>query len=67
MKSARDTSLAQAPKRIDSEEYDLVIPGGGAGSTIAAWTFAAEGKRGGVLFTGQNSPSMAGALPFETH
>jgi hypothetical protein len=25
------------------EEFDLVILGGGTGSTIAAWTFAAEG------------------------
>ncbi len=27
------------------EEFDLVILGGGTGSTIAAWTFAGEGKR----------------------
>ena len=24
------------------EEFDLVILGGGTGSTVAAWTFAAE-------------------------
>jgi pyruvate/2-oxoglutarate dehydrogenase complex dihydrolipoamide dehydrogenase (E3) component len=30
-------------------EYDLVILGGGTGSTIAAWTFAAEGKRVAVI------------------
>ena len=27
------------------EEFDLVILGGGTGSTLAAWTFASEGRR----------------------
>lgn len=27
------------------EEFDLVILGGDTGSTVAAWTFAGEGKR----------------------
>src|ERR1700678_221323 len=27
------------------EEFDVVLLGGGSGSTIAAWTFASEGKR----------------------
>ena len=31
------------------EEYDLVILGGGTGSTIAAWTFAEEGKRVAII------------------
>src|SRR5271168_3384383 len=31
------------------EEFDLVILGGGTGSTIAAWTFAGEGKRVAVV------------------
>src|SRR5438874_971948 len=31
------------------EEYDLVILGGGTGSTVAAWTFAAEGQRVAVI------------------
>jgi pyruvate/2-oxoglutarate dehydrogenase complex dihydrolipoamide dehydrogenase (E3) component len=30
---------------MDPEEYDLVILGGGTGSTIAAWTFASRGQR----------------------
>jgi glycine/D-amino acid oxidase-like deaminating enzyme len=32
-----------------TEEYDLVILGGGTGSTIAAWTFAKEGQRVAVI------------------
>jgi pyruvate/2-oxoglutarate dehydrogenase complex dihydrolipoamide dehydrogenase (E3) component len=36
---------AQSSKKTDPEEYDLVILGGGTGSTIAAWTFAKQGQR----------------------
>jgi glycine/D-amino acid oxidase-like deaminating enzyme len=35
----------QLPKKMDPEEYDFVIVGGGTGSTIAAWTFAKQGQR----------------------
>jgi hypothetical protein len=35
-----NVSSAQLSKKMDPEEYDLVILGGGTGSTIAAWTFA---------------------------
>jgi pyruvate/2-oxoglutarate dehydrogenase complex dihydrolipoamide dehydrogenase (E3) component len=31
---------------MDPEEYDLVILGGGTGSTTAAWTFAKQGVIG---------------------
>ncbi len=37
MKSSKNTSSAQARKRTQPEEFDLVILGGGTGSTIAAW------------------------------
>ena len=37
-------SLGKAP-----EHYDLVILGGGTGSTVAAWTSASEGKRVAVV------------------
>jgi pyruvate/2-oxoglutarate dehydrogenase complex dihydrolipoamide dehydrogenase (E3) component len=40
-----NVSSAQLPKKADLEEYDLVILGGGTGSTIAAWTFAKQGQR----------------------
>jgi len=44
------------------EEYDLVILGGGTGSTIAAWTFAGEGKRVAVVdrkYIGGSCPNIA--------
>jgi pyruvate/2-oxoglutarate dehydrogenase complex dihydrolipoamide dehydrogenase (E3) component len=44
------------------EEYDLVILGGGTGSTIAAWTFAGEGKRVAVIdrkYIGGSCPNIA--------
>jgi len=44
MKSTKNASPAQARKKTQPEEFDLVILGGGTGSTIAAWTFAGEGK-----------------------
>jgi pyruvate/2-oxoglutarate dehydrogenase complex dihydrolipoamide dehydrogenase (E3) component len=56
------TSDAQAPRHIDSEEYDLVILGGGTGSTVAAWTFAGEGKRVAVIdrkYIGGSCPNIA--------
>jgi hypothetical protein len=49
MKSTENTSSTQARKKTQPEEIDLVILGGGMGSTIAAWTFAAEGKRVAVV------------------
>jgi pyruvate/2-oxoglutarate dehydrogenase complex dihydrolipoamide dehydrogenase (E3) component len=44
------------------EEYDLVILGGGTGSTIAAWTFAGEGKRVAAVdrkYIGGSCPNIA--------
>jgi pyruvate/2-oxoglutarate dehydrogenase complex dihydrolipoamide dehydrogenase (E3) component len=44
------------------EEFDLVILGGGTGSTIAAWTFASEGKRVAVVdrkYIGGSCPNIA--------
>ncbi len=45
MKRTESTSSAQAPKKTQPEEFDLVILGGGTGSTTAAWTFAGEGSK----------------------
>jgi len=45
MKSTETSPSAHVPKKWPPEEFDLVILGGGTGSTIAAWTFAGEGKR----------------------
>src|SRR6202167_3933395 len=44
------------------EEYDLVILGDGTGSTIAAWTFAGEGKRVAAIdrkYIGGSCPNIA--------
>jgi pyruvate/2-oxoglutarate dehydrogenase complex dihydrolipoamide dehydrogenase (E3) component len=44
------------------EEFDLVILGGGTGSTVAAWTFAGEGKRVVVVdrkYVGGSCPNIA--------
>jgi pyruvate/2-oxoglutarate dehydrogenase complex dihydrolipoamide dehydrogenase (E3) component len=44
------------------EQYDVVILGGGTGSTIAAWTLAGEGKRVAVVdrkYIGGSCPNIA--------
>ena len=54
-------SSAQLPK-MDPEEYDLLILGGGTGSTIAAWTFAKQGQRVAVVdrkYVGGSCPNIA--------
>src|SRR5271155_3519310 len=62
MKSTETISSAQEPKKTQPEEFDLVILGGGTGSTIAAWTFAGEGKRVAVVdrkYIGGSCPNIA--------
>ena len=49
-------------RSTQSEEFDLVILGGGTGSTVAAWTFAGEGKRVAVIdrkYIGGSCPNIA--------
>jgi pyruvate/2-oxoglutarate dehydrogenase complex dihydrolipoamide dehydrogenase (E3) component len=49
-------------KKTLLEEFDLVILGGGTGSTVAAWTFASEGKRVAVIdrkYIGGSCPNIA--------
>jgi pyruvate/2-oxoglutarate dehydrogenase complex dihydrolipoamide dehydrogenase (E3) component len=61
MKSTENTSSTQALKK-QPEEFDLVILGGGTGSTIAAWTFAAQGQRVAVIdrkYIGGSCPNIA--------
>jgi pyruvate/2-oxoglutarate dehydrogenase complex dihydrolipoamide dehydrogenase (E3) component len=44
------------------EEFDIVLLGGGTGSTIAAWTFASEGKRVVAIdrkYIGGSCPNIA--------
>jgi pyruvate/2-oxoglutarate dehydrogenase complex dihydrolipoamide dehydrogenase (E3) component len=49
MNSNLSSSSAHLPRSTQLEEFDLVILGGGTGSTIAAWTLAGEGKRVAVV------------------
>jgi pyruvate/2-oxoglutarate dehydrogenase complex dihydrolipoamide dehydrogenase (E3) component len=62
MKRTESTSSAQVLNKTQPEEFDLVILGGGTGSTIAAWTFAGEGKRVAVVdrkYIGGSCPNIA--------
>jgi pyruvate/2-oxoglutarate dehydrogenase complex dihydrolipoamide dehydrogenase (E3) component len=62
MNRMANVSSAQAPGKTDPEEYDLVILGGGTGSTIAAWTFAKEGQRVAAVdrkYIGGSCPNIA--------
>jgi pyruvate/2-oxoglutarate dehydrogenase complex dihydrolipoamide dehydrogenase (E3) component len=49
-------------KKTDPEEYDLVALGSGAGSKLAAWTLAQQGKRVAVIerkYIGGSCPNIA--------
>src|SRR5215469_9226405 len=55
-------SPAESAGQTGCEDYDLVILGGGTGSTVAAWTFAGEGKRVAVVdrkYIGGSCPNIA--------
>ncbi|MFZ0856238.1 MAG: hypothetical protein WAN10_05235, partial [Candidatus Acidiferrales bacterium] len=62
MTPTESASSAQELQRTQPEEYDLVILGDGTGSTLAAWTFASDGKRVAVVerkFIGGSCPNIA--------
>ena len=62
MNSAETSPSPQASKNTQPEDFDLVILGGGTGSTVAAWTFAGEGKRVAVVdrkYIGGSCPNIA--------
>src|ERR1700732_2645244 len=62
MKPTESTASPQLLKKTDPEEFDLVILGGGTGSTIAAWTFASEGERVALIdrkYIGGSCPNIA--------
>src|SRR3989454_11640802 len=62
MKSLENTPSAQGVTKTQPEEFDLVILGGGTGSTIAAWTFAGQGQRVAVIerqYIGGSCPNIA--------
>lgn len=60
MESAKPSAAPTG--NMQPEEFDVVILGGGTGSTVAAWTFAAEGKRVAVVdrkYIGGSCPNIA--------
>src|SRR6266436_893301 len=62
MRRTESTSSSQPLKKTQHEEFDLVILGGGTGSTLAAWTFAGEGKSVIVVdrkYIGGSCPNIA--------
>src|SRR5713101_9809685 len=62
MKTLENTSSIPSPRKSTPEEYDLVILGGGTGSTIAARTFAGQGQRVAVIerqYIGGSCPNIA--------
>jgi pyruvate/2-oxoglutarate dehydrogenase complex dihydrolipoamide dehydrogenase (E3) component len=62
MKNTNNTSSVQLSTQPHVEDFDLLILGGGTGSTIAAWTFAGEGKRVAVIerkYIGGSCPNIA--------
>src|ERR1700720_2460939 len=62
MKSTETFPSTHVLKESQPQEFDLVILGGGTGSTVAAWTFAGEGKRVAVVdrkYIGGSCPNIA--------
>jgi pyruvate/2-oxoglutarate dehydrogenase complex dihydrolipoamide dehydrogenase (E3) component len=62
MPSTLNASSSRVRDNKPPEEFDLVILGGGTGSTVAAWTFASEGKRVVVIdrkYIGGSCPNIA--------
>ncbi len=62
MRSENKISSTDSSTKTNIEDFDLVILGGGTGSTVAAWTFAGEGKRVAVVdrqYIGGSCPNIA--------
>ncbi|HXM30514.1 MAG TPA: FAD-dependent oxidoreductase, partial [Chthoniobacterales bacterium] len=58
----QNTASARLARQTNPEQYDLVILGGGTGSTIAAWTFAGQGQRVAAIdrkYVGGSCPNIA--------
>ena len=49
MNTTGNGSPTESSRKTGPEEYDLVIIGSGAGSKLAAWTFAGGGQRVAVV------------------
>jgi pyruvate/2-oxoglutarate dehydrogenase complex dihydrolipoamide dehydrogenase (E3) component len=68
MNNTMSISSVERSKQPQAEDFDLLILGGGTGSTIAAWTFAGEGERVAAVdrkYIGGSCPNIA-CLPSKT-
>jgi pyruvate/2-oxoglutarate dehydrogenase complex dihydrolipoamide dehydrogenase (E3) component len=63
MTSTIGISPAHASKNMAPEEFDVIILGGGRGSTVAAWTFAGEGKWVAVVDRKYHPTLVEGLVP----
>jgi pyruvate/2-oxoglutarate dehydrogenase complex dihydrolipoamide dehydrogenase (E3) component len=55
-------NATQSPKKLNPEEYDVVILGSGAGSKLSAWTLGGRGQRVAVIerkYIGGACPNIA--------
>jgi pyruvate/2-oxoglutarate dehydrogenase complex dihydrolipoamide dehydrogenase (E3) component len=62
MNSTAANSSTDHRNATRAEDFDILILGGGTGSTVAAWTFAKEGKRVAVVdrkYIGGSCPNIA--------
>src|SRR6185437_1032845 len=62
MNSTETSPSTRVSSNSQPEEFDLLILGGGTGSTLAAWTFAGEGRRVAVVdrkYIGGSCPNIA--------
>jgi pyruvate/2-oxoglutarate dehydrogenase complex dihydrolipoamide dehydrogenase (E3) component len=58
----KNTDNISPVQKMQPEEFDLVILGDGTGSTLAAWTFAAQGQRVAAIdrkYIGGSCPNIA--------
>ena len=62
MSATQNAGSSKVSRKSEVEDHDLVILGGGTGSTLAAWTFAGEGKRVAAIdrrYIGGSCPNIA--------
>lgn len=62
MNTVKNAASVELREKTEAEPYDVVILGGGTGSTIAAWTFASQGRRVAVVdrkYIGGSCPNIA--------
>jgi pyruvate/2-oxoglutarate dehydrogenase complex dihydrolipoamide dehydrogenase (E3) component len=62
MNTQKQVSPEKLPKDAKAEDYDVLLLGGGTGSTVTAWTLASQGKRVVTIdrkYLGGSCPNIA--------